>query len=112
MLKILRITLPLLLLCFALPFSASAQTMPTEENYRWVEVASGFDNPLGITNAGDDRLFGIEQFGRIWVIEDGVELDEPFLDISDQIPAAVFSGGYSEQGLLGLAFHPHYQDNG
>jgi glucose/arabinose dehydrogenase len=112
MLKYLRITLPLLLLCFALPFSTSAQTMPTEENYRWVEIASGFDNPLGITNAGDERLFGIEQFGRIWVIENGEELDEPFLDISDQLPSGVFSGGYSEQGLLGLAFHPDYQDNG
>lgn len=116
MFKYLRFALPLLLLLCLTGIHVGtplhAQEALPGDGYVWVEVASGFDNPLGITNAGDERLFGIEQLGRIWVIENGEELDEPFLDISEFLPAEVFSGAYSEQGLLGLAFHPDYQENG
>ena len=108
MLKILRITL--LLLCFVTP--TFAQSIPDADDYIWTEIVGGFDNPLGVTNAGDERLFGIEQLGRIWVIVDGEELFEPFLDISEMISPDVFSGGYSERGLLGLVFHPDYANNG
>ncbi|MFN8376551.1 MAG: PQQ-dependent sugar dehydrogenase [Anaerolineae bacterium] len=110
MFKTLRIVLPLLLLCVAYP--AFSQNTLDGSNYVWVEVASGYDNPLGVTNAGDERLFGMEQLGRIWVIDNGEELLDPFLDISDLLPADVFSGAYTERGLLGLAFHPNYQENG
>ncbi len=110
MLKILRITLPLLLLCFALP--TFAQSGLNADDYQWVQIASGFDNPLGVVSAGDERLFGVEQLGRIWVIENGEELPDPFLDISDLLSPDVFSGAYTERGLLGLVFHPNYQENG
>ena len=42
------------------------------------------------------------------LIYDGEKLlDEPFLDIRDQVTTKG-----SEQGLLGLAFHPNFQENG
>jgi len=72
-------------------------------------VASGLAHPVGITAPpGDPRLFIVEQTsGRIRVIAPGdVLLDAPFLDISDDT-----AGGY-EQGLLTIAFHPRYADNG
>lgn len=71
-------------------------------------VADGFDAPLGVTHAGDGsgRLFVVEQTGAIRILDDGRVLDEPFLDVSESIVA----GG--EQGLLGLAFHPGYRQNG
>ena len=61
-----------------------------------------FDRPVFLTHAGDgsDRLFVVEQPGRIRIIQDGQLLDEPFLDITDRVD----SGG--ERGLLGLAFPP------
>jgi glucose/arabinose dehydrogenase len=64
---------------------------------------------VDIQNAGDGsgRLFIVEQSGRILVLQDGVLLSTPFLDIVD----AVGSRG-NEQGLLGLAFHPKYSENG
>ena len=73
-----------------------------------IEVATGLQSPTAIVNAGDGsgRLFVLEQPGRIRVIEDGQLLAEPFLDIGGEIS----SGG--EQGLLGLAFHPRYDENG
>src|SRR6185503_3532083 len=51
--------------------------------------------------------------GKIWSIsKDGEVGLDPFLDIGDKFPSAVTQGGYTEQGLLGVAFDPHYKDNG
>jgi glucose/arabinose dehydrogenase len=70
--------------------------------------ASGLSAPVALTNAGDDRLFVVEQQGRIRVIDGAGNLQpQPFLDIS----ARVKLGG-SEEGMLGLAFHPDYAENG
>ena len=71
-------------------------------------VASGFSQPVQVTHAGDgsNRLFVVEQSGRIKVIQSGSVLPTPFLDIT----GLVYYGG--ERGLLGLAFHPNYESNG
>jgi glucose/arabinose dehydrogenase len=70
-------------------------------------VVAGLSNPLFLTApAGDARLFVVEQPGRIRIVEDGALRPAPFLDIA----ARVGSGG--ERGLLGLAFHPRYAENG
>ena len=84
-------------------------------NYQWQPVAQGFVQPLLVTHAGDGsgRIFVVEQTGLIWVVEsDRTTLSEPFLDFSLQLPDKLFEGGYSEQGLLGLAFPPDYENNG
>jgi glucose/arabinose dehydrogenase len=71
------------------------------------EVATGLQRPLYLTApANDGRLFIVEQPGRIRIVKDGQLLPQPFLDISSRVS----SGG--ERGLLGLAFHPSYADNG
>ncbi len=82
--------------------------------YRLVEVASGFSRPLFVTSAddGSGRLFVVEQSGAIRIIDDGTVLDTPFLDVSGLISPAATGGGYTERGLLGLAFHPDYSENG
>lgn len=79
------------------------------------EVARGFTRPLYVTHAGDGsgRLFVVEQGGLIWILEDGVRLEAPFLDLSTLVsPEATRAGGYTERGLLGLAFDPNYAENG
>lgn len=87
-----------LLLC---SFIVNAQTVNLEL------FANGLSSPLGIENAGDDRLFVNEQDGVIKIINpDGSVNPTPFLDIDNLIS----SGG--ERGLLGLAFHPDYANNG
>ncbi|QIE60696.1 T9SS type A sorting domain-containing protein [Rasiella rasia] len=69
--------------------------------------ASGFDDPIELKNAGDDRLFVVEQGGTIKIIDgSGTTLPTPFLDISGQVACC------GERGLLGLAFHPNYATNG
>ena len=71
-------------------------------------LASGFDSPIGIKHAGDDRLFVVEQDGIIKIINaDGSVNSTPYLDIDDRV---INTG--NERGLLGLAFHPNYSSNG
>ena len=69
-----------------------------------------FKRPLDFQNAGDGSgwVFIVEQGGQIYVIETtpGVK-DELFLDISNRI-----DNSGNEMGLLGLAFHPSFKENG
>lgn len=69
-----------------------------------------FSNPVALCAARDtsDRIFVVSQDGIIYVFPNrsSVPSTKVFLDISDSI----VSGG--ELGLLGLAFHPNYQNNG
>ncbi len=80
---------------------------------RLEEVFTGisFTRPVQITHAGDgsNRLFVIEQAGRVRVFENSSNVEEAkvFLDIRER----VFTG-HNEEGLLALAFHPKYQRNG
>jgi glucose/arabinose dehydrogenase len=83
--------------------------LPDPAPYTWAVIATGLDTPVGLANAGDGsgRLFVVEKPGRIRIIRNGSLLDTPFLNIRDRVGS---SG--SEQGLLGLAFHPQYAQNG
>ena len=71
-------------------------------------VASGFASPVTVTNAGDGsgRLFIVQQSGQIRILVNGTVLPTPFLDIHELVSCC------GEQGLLGLAFHPDYANNG
>ncbi len=76
-------------------------------------VATGLRNPVVAVHAGDGsgRLFIAEQLGKIWVLlPNNTLLSEPFLDISGQVFTSSRVG--DERGLLGLAFHPAYSENG
>jgi glucose/arabinose dehydrogenase len=71
-------------------------------------IESGLSQPMGVTAPPGDtgRLFVVEKTGAIRVIDNGTLLSNPFLNIAGRV-----SGG-TEQGLLSLAFDPHYATNG
>jgi uncharacterized protein (TIGR03437 family) len=71
-------------------------------------IASGFEMPLYVTSAkdGSGRLFVVEQRGRIRIVANGQVQEQAFLDITDRIKCC------GEMGLLGLAFHPNFRNNG
>ncbi len=82
--------------------------MLAQPTIQLTNFASGFTKPVDMTHCGDDRKFVVEQDGRIKIINGaGQTLTPAFLDIS----GPVHSTG-NEQGLLGLAFHPDYANNG
>ncbi|MEM0998264.1 MAG: PQQ-dependent sugar dehydrogenase [Bacteroidota bacterium] len=70
--------------------------------------SSGYDEPLDLTHAGDERIFVVEKRGIILVVDQqGNRNGTPFLDIRN-----IVNDIAGERGLLGLAFHPNYQENG
>lgn len=74
------------------------------------KVGDGFNRPLFVTSPPEDAslLFVVEQnSGQIKIIHNKTVLETPFLDIGHLINASGL-----ERGLLGLAFHPDYADNG
>jgi glucose/arabinose dehydrogenase len=78
-------------------------------NYTLQTVVTGLTRPVKMATAPaeNNRLYIVEQPGKIRVIENDKLLPEPALDIK----ARVYSSA-NETGLLGLAFHPEYQING
>lgn len=96
--------------------SAAATALPptgASDDSSWTldiePVVDGLTRPTFMTHAGDgtNRLFIVEQRGRISILEKGRLRPQPFLDIQSKVTT---SG--NEQGLLGLAFHPDYKNNG
>lgn len=90
------------------PPGAPPPPPPGTPALRLETVATGLDFPVFLTAPPGDRsrLFVVEKTGRVRIIANGVLRAEPFIDLSGQV-----SGG-SEQGLLGLAFHPDFATNG
>ncbi len=96
-----------------LEVTITRESPPAAADVQLTTIASGLDRPLYLTNAGDgtDRLFVLEQTGKIWIFDEGEPLTDPFLDVSGIISPSA-DRPYSEQGLLGLALHPEYVDKG
>jgi glucose/arabinose dehydrogenase len=82
-------------------------SLPDPASAVWKEVLSGFTRPLALTNAGDNRVFVVEQRGYIWAVDWDQDKPQVFLDIRDRV-----NDRANEQGLLGLAFHPGFNENG
>jgi glucose/arabinose dehydrogenase len=76
-------------------------------------VAEGLTSPVFLTESPDDsgRIFIVDQAGQIRILNDeGTLEDDPFLDLTDKM--VELTPAYDERGLLGLAFHPDFTDNG
>ena len=87
---------------------ASTTGFPDPNAYAWQQLdIPSLQRPVDLQADGSGRLFVLEKVGRIRIIENDQLLETPFLDITDRVG----SNG-NEQGFLGLAFHPAYQENG
>lgn len=88
--------------------STTMRPPPAPSDYMAARVISGLSQPVDLAAPPGDsaRIFIVEKTGVIRIVKGGQVLSRPFLDISSEV-----SGG-SEQGLLGLAFHPQYGSNG
>ena len=77
------------------------------------KVAGGFSSPMMVAVPPDDsgRLFVVDQIGVVKIITpDKKVTDTPFLDVRDRMVR--LNTAYDERGLLSLAFHPDYRNNG
>ena len=95
--------------------SAPVPTVPTQspvvvKNPVWKELLSGLKKPTDLAEIpdGSGLLVVAEQVGTIRVVKkNGELLSNAFIDLTDRVGAQS-----TEQGLLGLAFHPQYAENG
>jgi hypothetical protein len=93
--------------------SAAGQVLPGTITLELQPVASGLVAPIEGVSVPDNsgRLFIVDQTGKILILQHGIILPTPFLDLSGG-ELAPLNAGYDEKGLLGLAFHPDYAQNG
>jgi glucose/arabinose dehydrogenase/plastocyanin len=91
------------------PFPAIARSDLTVE---LEPVATGLVAPLGLVtpNDGSGRLFIFDQIGLVHVLANGALLPEPLLDARPHMVG--LSRNYDERGLLGMALHPNFNQNG
>ncbi|WP_266365169.1 PQQ-dependent sugar dehydrogenase [Tellurirhabdus rosea] len=97
------------------PRDAEKAGTPAADSPTAVQLVNAFPNltfeqPVEFTHAGDgtNRVFVVEQAGRIrsFTNDPAAKSAGVYLDIRDRVEA----GG--EMGLLGLAFHPNFRQNG
>ena len=73
-------------------------------------IGSGWVEPVGVAfdphPDAANRVYVWERAGRVWIVENGVKLATPLIDISDEV------GAWRDFGMLGLALHPHFHENG
>jgi len=89
--------------------------LPGDPQVQLVKVADGLADPVNVAapNDGSGRIFVVERAGTIRIVDaNGQLLPEPFLDLIDPQGANAVMDAFLEQGLLGLAFHPDFKNNG
>jgi glucose/arabinose dehydrogenase len=113
MIRFVRVLLSLMLLPW-IAIGAAAQSPIGDPMTVGVRlVVEGLTAPVHMVESpdGTGRLFVVDQVGTIRILtSEGELLAEPFLDVSDRMVS--FRPGFDERGLLGLAFHPAYVENG
>ena len=91
--------------------TATPEPLPVQlvESIQLVSVlpAGQLFKPVYLTHAFDERIFVVEQVGTIRIMLNDELLPDPFLDIQDRV-----NSNANEQGLLSVAFHPAYGENG
>lgn len=65
---------------------------------------------MAVPGDGSNRQFVLQKEGRVWIIQHGKLLAEPFFDVSADMVKV--NPAYDERGLLGMAFHPRFKHNG
>lgn len=86
--------------------TTTSEVLPELRGLVLEPVTDALSEPTyAVSPPGDERIFVSERFGTIRVVEGGDV--STFVDLTDRVQA-----GGIEQGLLGLAFHPGFVDNG
>lgn len=69
-------------------------------------LAEGFDKPVAVAFPDQGRLFVAEKVGRVWIVENGVTLPAPLIDLKREV------NNTADRGLLGMELHPDFARNG
>ncbi len=105
-----RIPTPALLAVIWLAIFSPARALTLPPGFSEQLIGSGWTDPVGIaidpTPQGANRFYIWERAGRVWLVENGVKLATPLIDIHDEV------ANWGDYGMLGFALHPNFQQNG
>jgi glucose/arabinose dehydrogenase len=85
----------------------SASSFPDPSAYAWQAITAGLERPVDLQPDHLGRLWLVEKLGHIHLLENGGLTSAPFLNIEDRVNSTA-----NEMGLLGLALHPNFAQNG
>lgn len=85
----------------------NATDFPNPDAYEWRLLTDNLERPVDLQPDNAGRLWIVEKTGHIHLFQNGQKVNEPFLDIEDRVNDAE-----NEMGLLGLALHPDFAQNG
>jgi glucose/arabinose dehydrogenase len=91
--------------------ACTAMSVLAQPTLTFTAFSSGYSRVIDIRHCKDSRLFMVQQAGKVFVCDSlGVQNPTPFLDLTGicSNPSSVGD----ERGLLGMAFHPDYKNNG
>lgn len=83
---------------------AQAQSLPPD--FADALVMGNWVEPVGVTWDANGRAYVWEKRGMVWIIENGVRLPDPLIDISPEV------GNWRDHGCLGFALDPEFLSNG
>lgn len=89
------------------PQAQNASQLPNGADFTWTGIVSGLQRPTDLVDLGGGRMLVLEQPGSVRLIANGTLAASPYLDIIDRVGSAA-----NEQGLLGMALHPRFAENG
>lgn len=99
-----------------LPITLSSTRLPSSADVQLTEIVSDIPAPVLVTHAGDGsgRLYIVSRYGDILLSDDGDLQTVPFLNMAGRLDAGTFTGDadQTQLGLLSMAFHPEYAENG
>ena len=84
--------------------NVSSQTVPVGFNNAL--VMGGWQTPVGFTFDANDRWYVWEKNGKVWIVENGVRLPSPLIDLSAEV------GNWRDHGFLGFTLDPDFLSNG
>jgi len=61
---------------------------------------------VGLTFDANGRMYVWDKGGKVYIVENGQRLEEPLLDISEEVM------NHGDHGMLGFALHPNFLNNG
>ncbi len=82
----------------------SAQVVPADFSDQL--VLGGWTDAVGATWDTNGRMYVWEKRGIVWIVENGVKLPDPLLDISEEV------GNWRDHGMLGFTLDPQFLTNG
>jgi glucose/arabinose dehydrogenase/PKD repeat protein len=94
--------IPLLTLLLSPP--GRSATLPS--GFQEETLGGEWDEAVGLTFDPNGRMYVWERGGRVWTVENGVKSAAPLLDLRHEV------GGWRDYGMLGLALHPNFLQNG